>query len=187
MECSLERSAQLMEYAEGSLPPAEVVELEMHLSSCASCRRELESWRRLEGQLRDFPLVAEPRGFTAAVMSRVAQPSPAASAGYRPADPVAALALGALLLGIGALLSGVSGWEWQFDLSYLVEIAWQFAGTASAVVIGIAGQLLAGIARAVYAGLTDAAPVLMAALLLALFALGPSEIMSAVTARSRES
>ena len=186
MECSQERSVQLMEYAEGSLPRTETAELEIHLSSCASCRQELESWRRLEARLRALPLVAEPRGFTAAVMSRVAQPRPAVPIVYRPVDPMAALALGAVLLGFGTLLSGFSDWEWQLDLSYLADLAQQLAGAALEIAIGVMGQLLAGLAQAVYAGLTDSAPVLMAALLLALFVLGPKEILSAVTARSRE-
>ena len=183
MQCSQERSAKLMEYVEGSLPTAEAAELEMHLSGCASCREELESWRRLEAQLQDFPLVAEPANFTAAVMARVVVPRRARPVAYRPVDPMSALALGAVLIGLGTLLSGFADWQWQFDSSYWLDLALQLANPALDAATNAATQLLASFASAAYSSLTDSAPILMAALLLALFALGPSEIMSAVSRR----
>ncbi len=187
MECSQERSAQLMEYAEGSLPAAEAAELEMHLSGCSSCREELESWRQLEAHLRAFPLVAEPANFRAAVMGRMAEPRPAIPVAYRPVDPVAALALGAVVLGLGVLFAGIGDWEWQFDPSYWLDLATGLSAAGLDLARTLAVSLLTQFAETAYSSLTDSAPILMAALLLALFALGPAEIMSAVRLRSRES
>jgi anti-sigma factor RsiW len=64
---------QLMEYAEGTLKEAEAALLEVHLSSCALCRSEVSSWKRLDLALRFFPIVQEPVGFSSAVMGQIAR------------------------------------------------------------------------------------------------------------------
>ena len=190
MNCCQERSAQLMEYAEGSLPSAQAAELESHLSSCSCCRKELESWRRLEARLRAFPLVSEPAGLKSAVMNRIAETRTAAvPMASMPVDPMLAGALGALLLGMAALLAGVGAgaWELSFDTGYWMDLASQVATSVWALAVNAGGLVLSGLTQTIYSDLMGAAPALAAALLLALFAIGPSELMSAVNLQSRES
>ncbi len=101
---------------------------------------------------------------------------------YRPVDPVAALALGAIVVGLGTFLSGggdVAGWEWRFDLDYWQGLLNGAANTVLGLAEAAAGILLTNLAQAALSGLMESAPVLMAALLLALLALGPAEIARA--------
>lgn len=191
MKCCQERSAQIMEYAEGSLPSAQTADLERHLSSCVCCRQELASWRGLEERLRAFPLVAEPANFKLAVMSRIAEtrsaPVPVA---YRPVDPVMVGALGAVLLGVAALLAGAGGagtWELSFSADYWLDLAHQLLASMGNVALEGMRLILNGVAESLYRDVAAAAPVLLTALLLALFALGPRELASALNLQSRES
>lgn len=189
MKCSEERSVQLMEYAGGMLPPAEVAVLEAHLSECSYCREELVGWRRLEAQLQALPLVAEPAGFKATVMSQVAQPQRAPLV-YRAVAPAAALSLGAALVGIGTILSLLSdarSLEWQFNAAYLAGLASDLLGTGLGAAGAAAGIVLTRLAAVVYSAVADSGPVLLAALLLAIFAIGPSEIAATLSPREMRS
>ncbi len=179
MKCSQDRSVQLMEYAEGTLPQENMADLEGHLSGCSFCREELEGWLRLEARLWAFPLAAEPAGFKAAVMGRVAESRRAQPVAYRPVEPAAALAFGAVLLAVGALLSGLAdagSWEWQFNAAYLVLLAHGVLQAGLDAVSAAGGLVLTSFLAAAYSNLVEAAPVLLTALLLAVFAIGPSEI-----------
>lgn len=109
-------------------------------------------------------------------MGQVRVPPRVAPAAYRSVDPMAALALGAVLLGLGALFSGISDWQWEFDPSYWTGLAGNLSDLVLSAGTEFATGLLASLAQSAYASLTDSAPVLMAALLLAVFALGPNEI-----------
>jgi hypothetical protein len=190
MKCCQERSAQLMEYSEGSLPAEQEAELEMHLSDCSCCRDELGSLRRLEAQLRAFPLVGEPIGFRSSVMSRITATQAASiPVAYRRVDPALVAGLGVLLLGIAALLAGAgdaSTWEFIFDGGYWLDLTGQVAAAGWGVVGGAVGFAFSGLAQTVYADLAESAPVLAAAVLLAIFAIGPSELMSAVRLQSTD-
>ncbi len=191
MKCCQERSAQLMEYAAGNLSDPQAAELERHLSGCSCCREELQSWRLLEGQLRAFPLVDEPAGFKSAVMSRIAAETLVARTpvAYMPVDPVLVGALGALLLGIAALLAGVGTGttELSFDGGYWVDLAGQLGSSVWNLTVSAVGLALSGLAQAAFSDLMGALPVLTAAVLLAIFAIGPSELASALRLQSRES
>jgi anti-sigma factor RsiW len=162
--------------------------MERHLSGCGSCREELEGWRRLESRLRAFPLVVEPASLKLAVMSRVAETRPApVPVAYRPIDPVTVGALGVTLLGVAALLSGVgSSWDLTFDAGYWLDLAGDLGASGWTLAGNAAGISLGSFAQAAYTNLLEAVPVLGAAVLLALFALGPSELMSAVRIQSHE-
>lgn len=108
---------------------------------------------------------------------------------YMPVDPVLVGALGALLLGIAALLAGVDAGATglSFDAGYWLDLAGQLAASMWTLAVSSGAFALSSLARAVYSDLIGAAPVLTAALLLALFAIGPSELISALRLQSRES
>lgn len=187
MKCSQKRSVQLMEFAEGALSPEKAAELEEHLSECSCCQQELEEWHRLEARLRAFPLAAEPAGFKAAVMSRVTQPRRVQPVAYRAVDPAAALAFAAVLLGVGVFLSGLAdagSWELQFNAAYLAGLAQGILQAGIDAVSASASLMVASFVESAYSNLVESAPVLLTALLLAVFAIGPSEI--AATLRPQE-
>jgi len=71
MHCS--RAAQLLQlYVDKRLSLDRMHILEVHLSECDACRRELVVLETIEQALRDFETVAEPPDLTANIMRRVA-------------------------------------------------------------------------------------------------------------------
>lgn len=110
----------LMEYAEGALRGEGVRLLREHLSSCAHCRRELDSWRQLESALQAFPVVPEPVDFNSSVMGRIrrsyARPAQAAYGWLQLAmgAGVSFLVVGVLALAalVGTGIDNPALWAW---------------------------------------------------------------------------
>ncbi|MHB0870003.1 MAG: anti-sigma factor family protein [Chloroflexota bacterium] len=144
-----------MEYAEGALTGEEARLLAEHLSSCAGCRRELDSWRELEAALHSFPVVPEPPNFRQMVMQRIGRPHQASvgfgwlqlSLGVGFSFLVMGLLAVATLLGSG--LDSPTLWEWRHQASIWLELylqnaypnllaaGWLLVGALAVAVLGV--------------------------------------------------
>src|SRR5271170_36302 len=70
-------SSGLLAYMDGRAKPAERVEVEHHLASCAACRERLAEFRGIWGVLDEVPAIEPSFGFDARVRERVAtEPRP---------------------------------------------------------------------------------------------------------------
>ncbi|MEI6503274.1 MAG: zf-HC2 domain-containing protein [Armatimonadota bacterium] len=78
MKCSYHR--QLADYQVGRLPSAPLARLEAHLTTCASCRRELAALQATAALLRPMPLRDAPAATWGRVQARLTpRRSPAAT------------------------------------------------------------------------------------------------------------
>ena len=71
MNC-VKATRQLHFYLDQQLTLEEMRQLEMHISSCQSCRHELRLLEEIDATLKDFVLISEPVEFAANVMHRIA-------------------------------------------------------------------------------------------------------------------
>lgn len=71
MHCA-KASRLLQLYLDGYLSSEQLRALELHLSGCSICQRELFALQRIEQSLRDFGSVVEPPDLTVNIMRRVA-------------------------------------------------------------------------------------------------------------------
>ena len=62
---------KLSEHLDRVLPTGEAAEVELHLSSCAACRAEMEALRRAIDAVKALPRMRAPRNFAAGVMSAI--------------------------------------------------------------------------------------------------------------------
>ena len=117
------------------------------------------------------------------VMSRIAGMRTAAlPAAHTPMQAALAGSMGTLLLGIAMLFAwvDVSALDLSFDAAYWLELGRSLGFAAWTFALNASGLALASMIQGVYSDLMGAAPALAAALLLALFAIGPSEFASAL-------
>lgn len=89
------------DYLSGDLPTEERLRLEVHLESCASCRKVLSREKELNDLLRNQPMLKAPEGLHARIMSRL----PALEKPAILPDWLTALAFG-LLLAFGGFMVG---------------------------------------------------------------------------------
>ena len=101
-------------------------------------------------------------------------------AAHTPMQAVLAGSIGTLLLGIAMLLAwvDVSTLDLSFDAGYWLELGRSLGSATWTLAINAGGLALATMIQTVYGDLMGAAPALTAAVLLALFAIGPSELAS---------
>lgn len=117
MNCTQVRQ-KLPEHRNRSLPAEDAKTLELHLGTCAACRREWELELFLAQTLRDAPLVEPSSGFAAHVLAAFEAeriPSKGHNRVWRlvPAFSYAAAAVAAVALGIWTLTltrGAASGW-----------------------------------------------------------------------------
>ena len=110
--------AQLQDYLDGRLPPAEATGLEAHLATCATCRAEWALLSQVDDALATFPILNEPRDLTAQIIAQIqgkpaAVPPPARFLHWEDAviSTAFAYAAASLLLAIVLL--------WPRDISFL--------------------------------------------------------------------
>ena len=63
---------QIQAIADKTIPQGEANRVRSHVESCPQCARELEFQRALVGAIRNAPVHTASRGFTSAVMNRIA-------------------------------------------------------------------------------------------------------------------
>lgn len=90
---------ELSGYLDNEFAPIRVEALKAHLSSCPTCRAELDTLRNLKSQLADLPESPAPRSF--ALTRQMAQRPAPEPAGARAPARVAALSNGMRLAGAG--------------------------------------------------------------------------------------
>ncbi|MCX5786862.1 MAG: zf-HC2 domain-containing protein [Elusimicrobia bacterium] len=71
----------IMDYLCGELPAAKRAEIQAHLSSCARCRRELETFERVRSAVASAPPARVSEDFTAALMRKLEDEKSAISPG----------------------------------------------------------------------------------------------------------
>jgi anti-sigma factor RsiW len=60
MNCTL-ITAQLDDYLDGDLTPAQVLELDRHVGACASCQQVVDEQRALQSRLKDYAAATMPK------------------------------------------------------------------------------------------------------------------------------
>ncbi len=96
---------QLSAYLDGELPPAEMGDVRLHLSECASCEAELEDLRTTKRLLGRLEPPALPRGFAPEVWRRIERETARRWTWWpawvpRPAMTLAAVALALILVAV---------------------------------------------------------------------------------------
>jgi hypothetical protein len=109
MRCA-EAQDRLDDYVDGTLPQAQLHEMELHLAECAACRGEESRLRRLLDQAAALPRDMKPgRDLWPAIAARLEEGAVGAEAPERAArswrSPVALAAAAAVLLAVAALVT----------------------------------------------------------------------------------
>lgn len=123
-----------------------------------------------------------------AIMLRVAEgPRPATPRGDAAFLGALGLVIFGLWIALAPLLGGDGGgtWEWRLDTSLWLELLLGAVGPWVAVALGHLAEWAEQYAQMLYWNLLDSLPMLAAATLLAIFALGPAELARAFSFQAR--